>query len=280
MSPEDKETSEGAVSSGESVKTPQNINGDVTEDTVVMQNKTEKGCIYPGKPLDSEAKQIRLPGCELLSVLGNGGMGCVYLGKQTHLNRLVAVKALKVNSAFEPTQREWLRNEATTLGSINHPNIVSCHDVLYAKGQIFLMMEYVPGFMSVGSLVKKYGPMPEDIILHILIEVLQALSYLNEKGIVHRDIKPDNILVYNERNLNARNVRELFRDSGTRIKLCDFGLAVKAVRDAVNVGHRNIVQGSPNYMAPEQIVSPDSIDFRADMYALAGTAETICSGAM
>ena len=244
------------------------------EETAVLQNK----CDYPGTPLDDEAKNIKLPGCKLLSVLGVGGMGCVYLGRQTNLNRLVAVKALKVHVANDPKLREWLKNEAVTLGAINHPNIVSCHDVVYSHGQIFLIMEYVPGFMSVASLVKKFGPMPEDIVMHIMLEVIDALAYVYGKGFIHRDIKPHNILVYNERKFQARNIRELFKDDDTRIKLCDFGIAVKAFKDAVKTQGSTIVQGSPNYMAPEQIVAPDSIDFKADMYALAGTATFMLTG--
>ncbi len=263
---------------GEKKDSPPEVSNVVTEKTAVLHNKTEKSCIYPGKPLDAEARQIKLPGCELVSVLGMGGMGCVYLGRQTHLNRLVAVKALKVNAAYDPELKAGLRNEAVTLGAINHPNIVSCYDVIYSKGRIFLMMEYVPGFMSVGSLVKKFGPMPEDIVLHIMLEALHALSYVNGKGFIHRDIKPDNILVYNEKNFSARSPRELFSDSDTRIKICDFGLAVKSLRDAVADSKRTLVQGSPNYMAPEQIVAPDNIDFKADMYALAGTAVFMLTG--
>ena len=279
MNSEHNDINNDPIASGESHDSlPSTSKEVITEETAVLHNKTEKSCIYPGKPLDAEARQIKLPGCELVSVLGMGGMGCVYLGRQKHLNRLVAVKALKVNSAYDPELRDGLKNEAITLGAINHPNIVSCYDVIYSKGQIFLMMEYVPGFMSVGSLVKKFGPFPEDIVLHVMLEALHALSYVNGKGFIHRDIKPDNILVYNEKNFSARSLRELFRDSDTRIKLCDFGLAVKAVRDAVADSRRTFVQGSPNYMAPEQIVAPDNIDMKADMYALAGTAVFMLTG--
>lgn len=278
MSIEHNDTKNDPIASGEKQVSPPESNGGMMEETAVLHDKTEKSCIYPGKPLDAEARQIKLPGCELVSVLGMGGMGCVYLGKQTHLNRLVAVKALKVNVAYDPELKAGLKNEAVTLGAINHPNIVSCYDVIYSKGRIFLMMEYVPGFMSVGSLVKKYGPLPEDIVLHIMLEVLHALAYVNGKGFIHRDIKPDNILVYNEKNFSARSLRELFNDSDTRIKICDFGLAVKALRDAVADSKRTLVQGSPNYMAPEQIVAPDDIDLKADMYALAGTAVFMLTG--
>ena len=257
---------------------PAKLSNGVNEETTIMLNRTARGFLYPGTPLDSEARQIKLPGCELISVLGMGGMGCVYLGRQINLNRLVAIKALKVDTAHDPKLREWLKNEAVTMGAINHPNVVSCYEVIYSKGQIFVVMEYVPGFMSVRNLVKKYGPLPEDIVLHITLETLYGLSYVYGKGFIHRDVKPDNILVYNEKNLSARSLRELFNDTDTRIKICDFGIAVKAVREAIEDKGRIIAKGSPNYMAPEQIIRPDNIDFRADMYALAGTVSFMLTG--
>ena len=140
MNSEHNDINNDPIASGESHDSlPSTSKEVITEETAVLHNKTEKSCIYPGKPLDAEARQIKLPGCELVSVLGMGGMGCVYLGRQKHLNRLVAVKALKVNSAYDPELRDGLKNEAITLGAINHPNIVSCYDVIYSKGQIFLM---------------------------------------------------------------------------------------------------------------------------------------------
>ena len=110
MYSEHNDTQNEPIAHGEGLKASPEVRDEVSEDTVVMQNKTEKGCIYPGKPLDSEAQQKKLPGCQLVSVLGSGGMGCVYLGKQTHLNRLVAVKALKVNVADDPQQAGYRGN--------------------------------------------------------------------------------------------------------------------------------------------------------------------------
>lgn len=249
----------------------------VSDDTTVVEDRTVKVDCYPGKPLDEEARQIRLPGCELISVLGVGGMGCVYLGRQTHLNRLVAVKALKLDAANDAAQQAVLRNEAVTMGAINHPNVVACHDIIYSGNRIYMVMEYVPGFMSVRSLVKKYGPLPEGIVLQIVRDVLYGLSYVYEKGYIHRDVKPANILVYNEKNVFPRRIRDLFKSPDTRIKICDFGIAVKST-GRLETNESGHIQGSPNYIAPEQVASPENVDFRADMYALAGTAYFMLTG--
>ena len=232
-------------------------------------------------PLPDGPDHRMVPGCTLEAILGNGGMGSVYLGKQDRLDRPVAVKVLNNELANNPEFISRLRLEARILGAMAHPNVVACHDIIVSKAGASLIMEYVPGQLSGKNVVQLLGPMPERYVVEVLLGVARALNYAYEKGFMHRDVKPDNILLGFDARRPPDNYDELFHYQDFRIALCDFGIAAVNARLAAgkNKGEKkDAIMGSPLYMAPEQAVMPEKADFRADIYALGCTGYYLLSG--
>src|SRR5437899_9796505 len=129
--------------------------------------------------------------------LGRGGMGIVYLAREVLLDRLVAIKVLPSELAAQPEVRERFLREARMAASLSHPNIVPIHRVGESKGFVFFVMSYVNG-ETLGERLRSRGPLAPAAATRLLREVAWALSYAHGRGIVHRDVKPDNILVESE----------------------------------------------------------------------------------
>jgi serine/threonine protein kinase len=179
--------------------------------------------------------------------LGQGGMGSVYQARDLRLDRDVAVKLLKRDLTGHPTARARMEREAKALARLNHPNVVDIYDVLDHEGTLALVIEYVEG----GTLSDKLreGAMAWEEALAFMAEVLSGLEALHEAGLVHRDMKPDNVLIDGKR--------------GTP-KITDLGVAHDTVgRGMTRQGAR---LGTPEYMSPEQ-VQGGAIDGRTDLYA-------------
>jgi serine/threonine protein kinase/tetratricopeptide (TPR) repeat protein len=190
--------------------------------------------------------------------LGAGGMGDVWLATDTLLNRPVAVKYLqaKENTRF----KDWFITEAQTLASLQHPNITLIYDaVLDEEQNIFhIIMEYVEG-LPLSALIEEHnGPLPLDTVFEVAIGILTALQYAHNKGFVHRDIKPDNVIIQPD-----------------SVKLTDFGLAVLVSKLAE--ADDQLIIGTPAYMAPE-VIAGESVDYRADLYALGVTLFEMVTG--
>src|SRR5262249_9344009 len=135
----------------------------------------------------------QVAGYEILNELGRGGMGVVYRARQTKLDRLVALKVLPDDSDSGPAFAERFSREARALARLNHPHIVTVHDFGQTDGLSYFIMEYVDGASLRQSL--RSGRLPLADALRIIIQVCDALQYAHDEGIVHRDIKPDNILL-------------------------------------------------------------------------------------
>lgn len=232
-----------------------------------------------------DPSEIRLNNCKLLSIIATGGMSTVYLGKQISLNRLVAVKAIQLSDTERENIHRGLSQEAMTMAEMNHPNIVNCYDVQYVDNTLYIIMEFIPARTSVKDLVNRFGPLPEHLAVRILIDVVNGLIYIHQKGYIHRDIKPANLMIYREAGNEEITLANLFQTAESRVKICDFGIASanknSSEREKMvqNTPEANLgVLGSPNYMAPEQLYSPGKTDFRSDIYALAGTAFFIVTG--
>ena len=165
--------------------------------------------LAPNDPLISELATALAGRYTLERELGRGGMGTVFLARDLRLDRLVAIKLLPPELAVRPELRERFLRETRTAASFSHPNIVAVHAVEEAPGLLFFVMSYVEG-ETLSQRVNRQGPLPVPEALRLLQEVAWALSYAHGRGVVHRDIKPDNIL--------------LERSTG-RALVMDFGIA-------------------------------------------------------
>ena len=192
----------------------------------------------------------RFPHLEVIELLGHGGMGVVYKGRQMLLDRLVAIKVLRPDLQADGAFKERFLREARTLAKLRHPFIVTVFDVLEAQGFYGLVMEYVEG----ASLCQRLeaGSITQRDVLDFVPQMTEALQHAHEAGVVHRDIKPENVLV----------------DSLGRVRLVDFGLAALFSPEVSACGpDDDRVVGTFRYMAPEQITMPQAVDHRADIYS-------------
>ncbi|PYK62562.1 MAG: hypothetical protein DME21_05905 [Verrucomicrobia bacterium] len=192
------------------------------------------------------------PQLEILELLGQGGMGVVYKARQPQLDRLVALKILPPAAGRDPSFAERFTREARALARLNHPNIVSVYDFGQAREFYYFIMEFVDG-VNLRQLEQSRRIAPAEA-LGIVPKICEALQYAHEEGIVHRDIKPGNILL----------------DKKGRVKIADFGLAKLLDKEAndFTLTRSQQVMGTPHYMAPEQIEKPQEVDHRADIYSL------------
>lgn len=193
----------------------------------------------------------RLGGFDLHSVLGKGRFGVVYRGVQVALSRPVAIKVLSDEYRSDPAKVQAFLTEARRAGRLNHPNLVQVHDVCQIDENYLLIMELMK--CSAMDQLEAQGALPESQVLKLLSDIAKALGYAESQRLVHRDVKPDNILVNEE---------------GT-YKLADLGIATPIA--ANGVAHQERIFGSPHYVAPEQ-AKGGTIDGRADLYALGATA--------
>jgi len=197
--------------------------------------------------------------------LGRGGMGIVYLAREVHLDRLVAIKLLPPERAADPALRDRFLREARLAAKLSHPNIIPIHAVDETQGFVYYVMSFIDG-MTLAERVRTRGPLGGDGA-RILREMAWALAHAHAQGVVHRDVKPDNILL----------------ESATgRVVVVDFGIAAAGAGtvgdaqgrpDAVRVGTESLVPlaGTPEFMSPEQALG-GAIDARSDIYALGATA--------
>lgn len=188
--------------------------------------------------------------------LGRGGMGVVYLAREVQLDRLVAIKLLPPERAHDDTLRERFLREARLAAKLSHPNIIPIFAVDEVDGHVFYVMAYVDG-ETLGERVRSRGPLASSEATRVLREVAWALGYAHGQGVVHRDVKPENIMIE--------------RGSG-RALVTDFGIAA-ALDDQAGPE----VVGTPEYMSPEQALGKE-LDARSDVYALGATAHFLCTG--
>jgi serine/threonine-protein kinase len=189
--------------------------------------------------------------------LGRGGMGIVLLARDVALDRLVAIKLLPPDLAHDPGVRDRFLREARTAARLSHPNIVPIHAVEELDEWVFFVMSYIDG-ETLRERVERAGPLPLRAALKVMHEAAWALGYAHERGVVHRDVKPDNIMI--ER-ANDRTV------------VMDFGIAMVGPAG----GGTGEVVGTARYMSPEQACG-DVVDGRSDLYSLGATIFYVLNG--
>ncbi len=184
-------------------------------------------------------------------LIGEGGMGNVYLGVHAHIGRKVAIKALNPVLAKNPEIRERFKNEASTLSQLHHPNIVTLFDYVETEQGIFLVMEYVEGKQLDTYIDTVTGPIPEEKAIPLFAQILDGVAYAHNRNVIHRDIKPSNIIITTE----------------GKAKILDFGIA-KIISDSDHkLTKTGTKLGTVLFMSPEQVKGIE-VDKRTDVYSL------------
>src|SRR5215510_9536303 len=205
--------------------------------TPALPEHTEEGRFRPGALF---GRRFRITG-----LLGRGGMGEVYRANDLELGQPVALKFLST-FRFDQRARNRLRNEVRLARQISHPNVCRVYDIGEAQDELYLSMEYVDG-EDLGALLKRIGRLPADKGTQIARKLCAGLAAAHAKGVLHRDLKPGNIMI----------------DAAGEVRIMDFGLAAVAAQ----LGGNEVRSGTPAYMAPEQLAGREA-SVQSDVYAL------------
>lgn len=223
--------------------------GEGTLPTAVRADEGDQST--PALAEDAKAGNLStLKDYRLISKLGEGGMGAVYKAHQLSLDRIVAVKVPFRHLAKDTSFVGRFYREARIMAKLDHPNILRCYGVGEENGWHYLAMEFIDG-ASMQSWLKQLGKIPVGDALHVTIACCQAMQHAHDQGLIHRDIKPDNILI------TTKGV----------VKVADMGLA-KALDDDLGLSRTGTGAGTPHYMAPEQAHDAKHVDARSDIYSL------------
>jgi serine/threonine protein kinase len=196
------------------------------------------------------------------SEIGRGGMGVVYRARDQRLKRTVAIKVLPPELAFRRDIRARFIREAETAARLSHPNIVPIHAVGEANDLVYFVMGFVDG-ESLAVRLKRRGRLPIDEARRIMRETSDALAAAHQQGVIHRDVKPDNILLEGTRG---------------RVMVTDFGIAKALSAEGGTLTDTGIAIGTPAFMSPEQAAGERTIDGRSDLYSLGVVAYQMLSG--
>ncbi len=210
---------------------------------------------------ESKAAAHQIPGYKILGKLGAGAMAIVYKARQLSLNRIVAIKVLPKRFSENPEYVERFYKEGQAAGKLNHPNIVQAIDVGEAGGYHYFVMEYVEG-KTLADDITGGRYLDEKTALDIIVQVAHALAHAHKHGLIHRDVKPKNIM--------------LSKDG--MVKLADMGLAREVTDIKLAETEAGKAYGTPYYIAPEQIRGKIDIDGRADIYGLGATFYHVVTG--
>lgn len=192
---------------------------------------------------------------KLIALLGEGGMGSVYVGSHVQLGRKSAIKILHPNLVKNMMIRERFKNEASTLANLKHPNIVGLYDYLENEKGLFLIMEYVQGKPLDNYIQTVSGAINEPLVVHFFSQILDGFQYAHTQGVVHRDIKPSNLIITPE----------------NEVKILDFGIAkILDNNDSKSLTQDGTRMGTVLYMSPEQVTGVP-VDNRSDIYSLGVT---------
>lgn len=195
-------------------------------------------------------------------LIGEGGMAKVYEADlDRELGTKVAIKVLDKKLASEKSLRERFKQEAKSMLNLKHPYIVNVLNFVEEEDTLAIVMEYVEG-ETLKDMVEKNGPIAPVLAVHILKEILEAMQYVHDKGVIHRDIKPSNIFII----------------EGKYPKILDFGIVKVLGGESTTKTKTGLTIGTPMYMSPEQVQTPQNIDYRTDIYSLGVTFHYMLAG--
>lgn len=234
----------------------------------VLQVLVQKGALTKFQAeqlLQGRHKGFFVKQYKILDQVGIGGMARVFLAEHTIMRRKVALKILPKSKCADPASLARFQREARAIAAINHPNVIRAYDISQEGDFFFIVLEYAEG-QTIAQFVEAHGAIPWPQACDYLYQAASGIEHLSACGIVHRDVKPANIII---------------EKSGT-IKLCDLGLAfffeAQEEADQLTRKYNQNVLGSADYLAPEQVVDSHSVDGRADIYSLGATFCFMLSG--
>lgn len=222
--------------------------------TKSTDSKSRLGVVRPHANGQDASRRHSIPGFAIMSKLGSGGTSAVFLAQDLYHNeRKVALKILSPRKAAIPSEMTKFLAESEMLIRFRHPNLVKGFKTGQYKGLHYLVLEYLHG-KTVQTMLEERGSLPEEEALDIILQIGDALAYIESQGILHRDIKPGNIVVLKD---------------GTA-KLCDLGYAQK-IKSSETETVDETTSGTVHYMSPEQAMGKGNIDIRSDIYSLGAT---------
>jgi serine/threonine protein kinase len=218
---------------------------------------------HTDKLLTGKYKGFFLGKYKLLGHIGSGGMSSVYLAEHIRMHDKRAIKVLPRTRVKDATYLARFQLEAKAIASLNHPNIVSAFDIDNEGDTHYIVMEYVDG-VDLQVLVRRDGALEPGTAALLLAQAADGLQHAHQRGVIHRDVKPANLLLDNE----------------GRVRLLDMGLALVAAQDdqSLTVAHNENVLGTADYLAPEQALNSHKVDHRADIYGLGCTLYYLLTG--
>ena len=208
----------------------------------------------------NEPIKIEIPGYKIMEGVGSGGMGTVYKARQLSMDRIVAIKVLNERYSANSEFVERFIREARAAGKLNHPNVIHVHDISRANGRHYFSMEFIDG-SSLKDTMREKKKFDINQGLDVVLQTAKALEFAHENHIIHRDIKPDNIMLTKE----------------GIVKIADLGIAKTFEEQPAQPGQDRRVLGTPHYMAPEQALGK-TIDHRVDIYSLGATFYHMVTG--